>query len=429
MFETLSWLYRYIFAFFLLSFFILSCLIFFRNKIFLQPFLPVLIILINASSYALLSMLNETIEYKPLYMSFIFCILYIIVRICLSKILKINEFLIYDIVSMLLSIGIIMLYRLNPDYATRQIIFIAIGSAIYFIIFWILSKIQLNVKCAKAIALIILATLIMTQVYGVQVFGAKNWIQISIFRFQPSEFLKILFVIYISILLNNGLSKNIFVYSSASIIIVTLFFAMQKDLGSALIFFIVYLIMLFTVDKKCYFTLISSAAGLIMAIVSYYTFYHVKYRVEAWLYPWKFVSDKSYQVTQSLFAIASGGIWGSGLYRGSPNYIPAVHTDFIFSAICEETGVISGIIVLLLIGLLTIIGIKISLSINNNVNKLICIGLASMTAVQTLIIVCGVLNIIPITGVTLPFISYGGSSLLSQIMNISILYFIMYRQN
>lgn len=429
MFETLSWFYRYIFAFFLLSFFILSCLIFFRNKFFLQPFLPVLIILINTSSYALLSMLNETIEYKPLYMSFIFCILYIIVRICLSKILKINEFLIYDIVSMLLSIGIIMLYRLNPDYATRQIIFIAIGSVIYFIIFSILNKIQLNEKCAKAIALIILATLIMTQIYGIQVFGAKNWVQISIFRFQPSEFLKILFVTYISILLGNGLNKKIFLYSSTSIIIVILFLAMQKDLGSALIFFIVYLIMLFTVDKKYYFTLISSAAGLIMAIVSYYTFYHVKYRIEAWLYPWKFVSDKSYQVTQSLFAIASGGILGSGLYLGSPNYIPAVHTDFIFSAICEETGVISGIIVLLLIGLLTIIGIKISLSINNNVNKLMCVGLASMTAVQTLIIVCGVLNIIPITGVTLPFISYGGSSLLSQIMNISILYFIMYRQN
>ena len=161
-----------------------------------------------------------------------------------------------------------------------------------------------------------------------------------------------------------------------------------------------------------------------MAIISYYSFNHVKSRVEAWLYPWKFISDKSYQVTQSLFAVASGGLIGTGLFLGNPDFIPAVHTDFIFSAISEEIGIISAVIILLLLGLLTLIGIRISLKCNNNINKLICVGLTSMTAVQTLIIICGVLNIIPITGVTLPFVSYGGSSLLSQVINISILYYI-----
>lgn len=136
---------------------------------------------------------------------------------------------------------------------------------------------------------------------------------------------------------------------------------MQRDLGSALIFFAVYLIMLFTVDKRIYFTLISSATAFIMATMSFYTFYHVRSRVEAWLYPWKFISDKSYQVTQSLFAVASGGLLGTGLFLGSPNFIPAVHTDFIFSAISEETGIISAVIILLLLGLLTLIGIRISL--------------------------------------------------------------------
>lgn len=424
MFETLSWFYRYIFVFFILSFFILSCLIFFHKKNFLQPFLPVLIILMNATSYTLFSMINESIEYKTLFVSLTFCIVYIITRISLNKILKINDFLIYDIVCMLLSIGIIMLYRLNPDYAIRQMIFMMLGSILYFFIFGIFKRIKLDVRYAKYIGLSILVILIITQVYGIQVFGSKNWIQISNFRFQPSEFLKILFVIYISMLLSNGLDKKIFLYLSLSIIIITLFFAMQRDLGSALIFFAVYLIMLFTVDKRIYFTLISSATAFIMAVMSFYTFYHVRSRVEAWLYPWKFISDKSYQVTQSLFAVASGGLLGTGLFLGSPNFIPAVHTDFIFSAISEETGIISAIIILLLLGLLTLIGIRISLFCNDNINKLICVGLTSITAIQTLIIICGVLNIIPITGVTLPFISYGGSSLLSQIINISILYYI-----
>lgn len=424
MFETLSWFYRYIFIFLILSFFILSCLIFFHKKNFLQPFLPVLVILMNATSYTLLSMNNESIEYNTLFISLTFCIVYIATRISLNKILRINDFLLYDIVSMLLSIGITMLYRLNPDYAIRQIIFMVIGSIQYFIIFWILNRIELNAKYAKYIGLSILIILLITQAYGIQVFGSKNWIQISIFRFQPSEFLKILFVIYMSMLLIKDLNKINFFYLSLSIVVITFFFALQRDLGSALIFFVVYLIMLFMVDKKIYYTLISSVAAFVMAIIGFYSFNHVKSRVEAWLYPWKFISDKSYQVTQSLFAVASGGLLGTGLFLGNPDFIPAVHTDFIFSAISEENGIISAVIILLLLGLITLIGIRISLKCNNNINKLICVGLTSMTAIQTLIIVCGVLNIIPITGVTLPFVSYGGSSLLSQVINVSILYYI-----
>lgn len=424
MFETMSWFFRYIFIFIMISFFALSCLIFFRNKIFLQPFLLVLNILMNISSHALLSMHSKAIEYNSLYISLAFCLLYVITRIYLWRILKINEFLMYDIVSMLLSIGLITLYRLNPDYAHRQIIFIFIGCIIYFFVFYLLNKIDFEIKYSKHIGLFILITLIITQVYGIQVFGSKNWIQISTFRFQPSEFLKILFVIYISMLLSNDIDKKNFLYLSASVVIVTLFFAMQRDLGSAFIFLAVYLVMLFIVDKKIYPTLISSAVAVAMGIISFYTFSHIKSRIEAWLNPWRFISDKSYQVTQSLFAIASGGLIGTGLFLGSPSYIPAVHTDFIFSALIEETGVISGIIVLLLLGLLILIGFRTSFSCNNITNKLICVGLSSMTAIQTLVIVCGVLNIIPITGVTLPFVSYGGSSLLSQIINISILYFI-----
>ena len=181
---------------------------------------------------------------------------------------------------------------------------------------------------------------------------------------------------------------------------------------------------MFVVDEKVYPTIISAASALVMAVISYFAFSHIKSRVEAWLNPWKYVSDKAYQVTQSLFAIASGGLIGTGLSLGYPKYIPAVHTDFIFSAICEEVGIISGIIIILILCMVTIIGLNYSKNCKRTANKLICLGLSSMTGIQTLIIVAGVLNIIPITGVTLPFVSYGGSSLISQSINIGLLFFI-----
>jgi len=176
-------------------------------------------------------------------------------------------------------------------------------------------------------------------------------------------------------------------------------------------------------DRKYYYTAASASAAALGGLVSYFTFSYIRYRVLAWVNPWKYVANKSYQITQSLFAFASGGIIGTGLYLGNPKYIPAVHTDFIFSAIGEEAGIIGAILLLLVYALLTLISMDTALRSGDRLYSNAALGLASLTAIQTLIIVCGVLNIIPITGVTLPFVSYGGSSLLSQFMNIGILYY------
>ncbi|HCJ58621.1 MAG TPA: hypothetical protein DHV55_15610 [Clostridiaceae bacterium] len=424
MFDILSWFYRYIFIFLLACFLLVSISIYFYNKRMLQPFLSVIIIVTAASSFALLSIWGETIDYKAVYIGLIFCLKYIIARILLIKLLRIKDILLYDIVNMLLAVGLAMLYRLSPDYAVRQSLFTILGDTTYFFLFYLLKKIDIKKDYSKQLGLVILVTLIITQFWGISISGSKNWIEVLGYRFQPSEFLKILFVIYISAILSRGLAKNIFLYSSSSIVIAASFFALQRDLGSALIFSAVYLILLFVTDDKIYPTLLSAAAASVMAVISFYTFSHIKSRVEAWLNPWRYVSGKSYQVTQSLFAIAAGGLLGTGLNLGNPKFIPAVHTDFIFSAICEETGIISGIIMLSLLCMATLIGLNFSKNCKEPINRLICLGLSSMTGIQTLIIVSGVLNIIPITGVTLPFVSYGGSSLISQTMNIGILYFV-----
>ncbi|SHJ10615.1 FtsW/RodA/SpoVE family cell cycle protein [Lutispora thermophila] len=428
MFDILSWLHRYIFIFLLAVFFIINIAIYFYNKKFLQPFLPVITIITAFSCFGLLSISSENIDYHGISTGVAFCLQYIVMRILLDRLLKINDILLFDLTNMLLAIGLIWLYRLNPEYAIKQTLFAVLGDTMYFFIFFLLKKVDLKKDYTIYLGLSILAALITTQVWGVEVYGSKNWLELLGYRFQPSEFLKIIFVIYISMVLSKGPNKKTLLISSASILVAVAFFALQRDLGSALIFFAVYLILLFVIDDKIYPTLASAAAALVMAAASYFLFGHIRSRVEAWLNPWKYVSDKSFQVTQSLFAIASGGLLGAGLNLGYPKYIPAVHTDFIFSAICEEVGILSGIIIILLLSMITLIGLNYSKNCNEIVNKLICLGLSSMTGIQTLVIIGGVLNIIPITGVTLPFVSYGGSSLLSQMINICLLYFVSMKE-
>jgi cell division protein FtsW (lipid II flippase) len=267
-----------------------------------------------------------------------------------------------------------------------------------------------------------------TQIWGTEINGSKNWINLYFTNVQPSEFVKLIFVFFMACLLSKELNTLRFIRIAASMLVIVVFFVLQRDMGSAFIFFTVFWVMLFTKDIKGYYTAASAVAAIGGAFISYFAFSYIKFRVLAWVNPWKYVSGKSYQITQSLFAVATGGLIGTGLFLGDPKFIPAVHTDFIFSAICEETGILGGIFLLSIYALISVIGMDISSKCSNSIYSSAALGLTSLTVIQTLIIVCGVLNIIPITGVTLPFISYGGSSLLSQFLNVGILYYISTRQ-
>ena len=143
--------------------------------------------------------------------------------------------------------------------------------------------------------------------------------------------------------------------------------------------------------------------------------------MEGWIDPWSDITDKGYQITQSLFAIASGGFFGTGIGMGRPDMVPAVTTDFIFAAICEELGVFGGVAVVLLFMLLIYRGIKIILGVKNRFNKILGFGIAVMFGLQTFIIIGGVIKLIPLTGITLPFVSYGGSSLTTSFIALGIM--------
>jgi len=424
MFEVFSWCNRFIYAF-LTSGFTVSCYLSYYKKYgicrYLSAFFNILLMAVN---FTLISYYSEPFDKVSLYIGGGLILSYLLSLLVAVKLLKSGRPLILDIMFHLLTIGISMLYRLNPEYGTKQAYYTILGIISFFIVVILMKKFEIKSKHYLLFGASILMLLLITQIWGTEINGAKNWIDLSFTSVQPSEFIKLLFVFFMACLLNEELELRKFIKIAVSMLVIVIFLVMQRDLGSAFIFIMVFLVMLYTKDSKGYYTAASAGAAAGGAIVSYFAFSYIKFRVLAWVNPWKYIEGKSYQITQSLFAVATGGFIGTGLFLGNPKFIPAVHTDFIFSAICEETGILGGIVIMAVFALLSNIGMEISSKCSSPIYSAAALGLTSLTAIQTLIIVCGVLNIIPITGVTLPFISYGGSSLLSQFINLGMLYYI-----
>ena len=196
---------------------------------------------------------------------------------------------------------------------------------------------------------------------------------------------------------------------------------MQRDWGTILVLFLIYIFMIYIYENGFGFLAANVMLAAVTALLGYKFLYHIRVRVSVWLDPWSDIANKGYQITQSLFAIASGGYFGRGLGNGSPSYIPEVHTDFIFAAICEEMGVFGGAAVIILFFLLSYRCFKIALGAKNPFNKAVGVGLTLMFAFQTFIIIGGVIKFIPLTGITVPFVSYGGTSVIASFISLGIM--------
>jgi len=211
------------------------------------------------------------------------------------------------------------------------------------------------------------------------------------------------------------------ILSSAVAYVNTGFLILQREWGIAVLFFVIYLSFLYIFGGSKRFLALNILAMVIAGAFGTKYMSHIKARISVWLNPLEDINGKGYQIMQSLFAIGEGGFSGSGIGGGSPYLIPVVNSDFIFSAICEEMGVLGATAVLLLYFVLVYRGFKIALSCTNYFNKAVCMGLSVMLGVQTFIIVGGVIKLIPLTGITLPFISYGGSSMITTFIALGIL--------
>jgi cell division protein FtsW (lipid II flippase) len=205
------------------------------------------------------------------------------------------------------------------------------------------------------------------------------------------------------------------------VVISILLLVIQKDLGASLMFFGIFMSMLYIGTSKSKYMLIGLAALAVGGVISYFIFGHVRVRIDIWLDPWKDKWGYGNQIIQSLFAIAAGGLFGKGIGLGNPYLIPEAHTDFIFPAICEEFGLLGGMAIILLFLMLVYRGLRTAIYARDNYSKLVAVGISSMIAIQVFVIIGGVTKMIPLTGVTLPFVSYGGSSMLLNFTSLGVL--------
>ncbi len=328
---------------------------------------------------------------------------------------------------MLLAISFVILTRLdyqqNVHRAVKQFVFVAVGTALSMIVPLLLVKLKNLHRFTWLYCGFGLGLLAVVLVLGMVSYGANLSIDLGFISIQPSEFVKILFVFFVAAILSAKQNFKTVVIATALAAAHVIILVMSTDLGSALIFFLVYLFMLYVATKKVWYLAAGMAAGSVAAVLAYKLFSHVQTRVAAWLNPWSpdLIDSGGYQITQSLFAIGSGGWLGLGLYQGRPNDLPVVQKDFVFSAIAEELGGFVAITVIMICLCCFMTFIQISMMQKRNFYKLIAVGLGIAYAFQVFLTVGGAMKMIPSTGVTLPLVSYGGSSVLSTLIIFAIL--------
>lgn len=331
--------------------------------------------------------------------------------------------------SILAVVGVATLYRINRVTAIKQLVWIAIGIVSYILIVVILPDLRRFSKYKKIYMILTLILMPLALIFGTELNGAKNWIIIgSSISFQPSEFGKIALVLYLASALATYENKNNFKQDFKELwqpALVAGFsmgcMVLQRDLGSALIFFGISITLLYvtTAKKKYVFTALGLAA--IGSVAGYSMFGHVRERVMIWLDPWKYALGESYQIIEGMYSIAAGGLFGVGLGQGHFQNLPVKESDMIYAIICEEFGIIFAIGLMIIYFLLFYRGIRAAFVTDDKYSQLIAVGFSTMIACQTLVIIGGIFAVIPLTGITLPIISYGGSSVLTIFFALGIL--------
>lgn len=393
-----------------------------------QRLFPLLLVLLtNLIGFGTLYFTMDAVGETALYYSAA-VIVFVLVSYAVILFASFGDDYLFLIVSMIFTIGIIALLRVNHEAAMRQIEYFYVGMAGFFIVYVIYKRFSFwdNMKMIFSYLAVSAALFVATQLFGSYSGGAKNWISIGSFGLQPSEIIKLLYIFVLAGLFTapydrktgrGFFSRVISSPGSRELLIMAIayfhlgFLVLQREWGSAVLYFLIYFTLQYTFGKAKAYLFYNIIFALIGGYVGIKTMPHIQQRIAIWLDPFADSGNLGYQVVQSLYAMASGGVIGAGIGLGYPNYVPLAKNDFIFSAICEEMGMIGGIGVIFLFFMLVYRGIKISLRVTNPFNKAVAAGISAMFGYQTFIIIGGVIKFIPLTGITLPFMSAGGSSL------------------
>lgn len=330
------------------------------------------------------------------------------------------------IANMIFSIGIIMIYRLDPDRGERQLlIYLASLVAFFFVTFVLRHSPKLWEGHTFFYYGMTIFLFVITLAFGVTLGGARNWLSIAGIRVQPSEFAKVPFVLFLASWYKNyeQHEKTFLGRISLTVLVYILLglFLLQRELGTAAVFFATLLTTQIAFERHRWIPVANFVLAIIGLYAAYQLFGHVRVRFAMWQDPWQDFNDKGYQIIQALFAVAEGSFFGTGIGLGHPESIPLGHSDFIFASVIEEMGSFMGICLILLFVLLLYRGIKIAMQQERDFYAAAAVGVSSIFASQAIIMFAGVLKVIPLTGITVPFLTYGGSSLLSSFLLLAIL--------
>ena len=358
------------------------------------------------------------------------------------------------VATLLTILGLVMIYRLDIAAARRaelngnpaptpdayaQLQWFTVAAILFVAVLLLLRDHRVLQRYTYTLGLLglVLLVLPLAPVIGTTVNGATLWIRVGQFSFQPAELAKILLTIFFAGYLVEKRDSLALVRTKVLgigfprlkdlgpilvawlVSLAVLIF--QRDLGTSLLFFGLFVTMLYIATQRRSWLILGFLLFALGAVLSYFAFGHVRLRVTVWLDPWTYANDEGYQIVQSLFGLANGGILGAGLGQGFPNLVPFANTDFIVAALGEELGVTGLIALLLLYAVLVERGLRTAISVRDSFGQLVAAGLSITLALQVFVIIGGVTRLIPLTGLTTPFLSYGGSSLIANWILVALL--------
>jgi cell division protein FtsW (lipid II flippase) len=365
--------------------------------------------------------------------------LYLVAHVAVRRFARGADATLLPLAAALNGIGFVTISRLDEELARIQAGWVAIAVVAFVITLLVVRDTRVLEKYRYTFALLGVLFLLLPLLpsIGRTLNGARLWASIGPLNFQPGELAKVLLVVFFA----SYLADNRDVLAAGSVRIGRFFvpalrhlgplalawgfsilvMVYEKDLGSSLLFFGVFAAMLYMATSRAYYLLVGFVLFLVGAFIAYHTFGHVQVRVDTWLDPWKDRAADGFQIIQSWYAFGTGGFAGTGIGLGNPDKIPNAATDFVFSAIGEELGLIGTVAVI--IGFMLLVGsaFRIAVDAPRPFSKLFAAGLATIIGLQTVIILGGVTRLIPLTGITLPFISYGGSSLVANFVVLALL--------
>jgi peptidoglycan glycosyltransferase len=374
--------------------------------------------------------------------------LYVVAHVAVRRLAPGADGTLLPLAALLNGIGFVVIARLDRDLARIQSIWSAVGVAAFVLTLLLIRHVRTLERYTYTFAFLALGLLLVPMIphVGLTVNGARIWAHLGPLHFQPGEAAKVLYVVFFAgyltqkrELLSEG-SRSVGrmrlpaarhlgpLVAIWAVSILVLVFA--RDLGSSLLFFAVFAAMLYMATERSAYLIGSLAMFGVGATTAYHLFGHVRDRVQGWLNPWPYRHDvKGYQIILSWYAFAAGGAYGKGLGLGIPGRIPYASTDFIFAAIGEELGLIGALAVIICFLLIVGSGFRIAVESSRSFSKLFAAGLTTILGLQTFIIVGGVTRVIPLTGITLPFVSYGGSSIIANFLLLAGLMLVSHRSN